>query len=125
MAIFYPPAHAAIKMSILIFYLRLGNAMDFSFRLAIYFVMFFVMSTEIIATFILIFRCNPIAANWDFAVAATAKCLDPGKLYFSVGVVNVISDLMILLLPVKMLWGLRLPRKQMLQVSVVFGLGSL
>lgn len=125
MAIFYPPAHGAIKMSILIFYLRLGNAMDVSFRMAIYFVMFYVISTETIATLILIFRCNPIAASWDFSLVLTAKCLDAPKLYFSVGVVNVLSDVMILVLPVKMLWGLRLPRRQMYHVSVVFGLGSL
>ncbi|KAF8460049.1 hypothetical protein BDZ91DRAFT_432084 [Kalaharituber pfeilii] len=120
----YTPALAAIKISVLIFYLRLASAMDLYYRAAIILVLAIVFITGVVSTFVNAFLCVPVDVYWNMSSSNTSiklKCMDAAKIYLSTAVLNVLSDFMTLLLPVRMLWGLRLPQRQKIQVSVVFG----
>lgn len=112
-----------IKMSILIFYLRLSPKR--SFKWACYIVSAYVILTGLAETFLLAFACNPIAAIWDHSLVPMAKCLDQLALYKAVAVLNFAGDVFILFLPMPMLIKLQLPLRKKLQVMVVFLLGGL
>ncbi|KAI1858057.1 uncharacterized protein JN550_012879 [Neoarthrinium moseri] len=65
--------------------------------------------------------CIPIQATWDFTVKG--KCFN-GKALASSGVsVNLVSDVIILVLPQKTIWNLNMPRRKKIGVSIVFAVG--
>ncbi|KAL8795742.1 MAG: hypothetical protein Q9195_001793 [Heterodermia aff. obscurata] len=77
-----------------------------------------------VVMFVTIFACRPIRAAWDPSVAG-AKCLDLNLAYISQAIMNVITDFVILLLPMPILWGLHLDRNKKLQLIGIFMTGSL
>lgn len=74
--------------------------------------------------------CLPIAANWDMinfdrAAAANVSCLPVWvPTYLNAGG-TVITDIIVLLLPVPALWSLRLRRSQKWAAFGVFGIGGM
>jgi hypothetical protein len=58
-------------------------------------------------TLVTIFRCNPRKAIWN-QVVKEAKCVDVGAAFMATAVFNIASDLMILLLPIRSVWALRI-----------------
>ena len=49
--------------------------------------------------------CRPLAYNWNPTINGT--CGDTHKLYLSGGIVNLLLDVSIVILPMPMLWGLQ------------------
>ncbi|KAF4978535.1 hypothetical protein FZEAL_5107 [Fusarium zealandicum] len=67
-------------------------------------------------------QCIPLKAVWDPRVEA--KCIpNETALWYINGVINIVSDIAILVLPLPVVWKLNLPRGQKLILSGIFGLG--
>lgn len=66
--------------------------------------------------------CKPISYNWNFRTHkgtcgnTVANCLAGAA-------VNVFTDLVILLLPMPIIWRLKIPTRSKLSLSFIFGLG--
>ena len=73
--------------------------------------------------FVLIFQCNPVAKGWDSSIPGV--CLDQVALLESSGPFNIISDLLIFLLPLSSIWQLKLPLKTRLGIGSAFAIGLL
>ena len=58
-------------------------------------------------------------------VAAGGRCIDEYAMLIFASVVNAISDVMILLIPIVGIWGLQLPMAQKRRLSAVFFIGGL
>ncbi|MCJ1290844.1 hypothetical protein MMC34_002386 [Xylographa carneopallida] len=71
--------------------------------------------------FVLIFQCNPVAKGWDSSIPGV--CLDQVALLESSGPFNIISDLLIFLLPLSSIWQLKLPLKTRLGIGSAFAIG--
>ncbi|MCJ1444959.1 MAG: hypothetical protein MMC23_005463 [Stictis urceolatum] len=71
--------------------------------------------------FTLIFQCKPIAKGWDSKIPGT--CMNQVSLLESSGPFNIISDILIFLLPLSTIWQLRLPIKTRLGIVSAFGVG--
>lgn len=67
--------------------------------------------------------CIPYEAIWDKTIVA--KCYDKGIVEKTSSIVHLISDVIILVLPQKVIWGLQLSLQKRLGVSVIFSLGLL
>jgi hypothetical protein len=67
--------------------------------------------------------CRPIAKNWDFTLDGT--CGSQPNFYFAMGVINLITDAVIIALPIPYLLRLRLAmRKKILAIGLLsIGLG--
>jgi hypothetical protein len=113
---------AAIKISILLFYLRIfpGRA----FRIATYTILGFVALSSIIVIFLQIFQCTPIAYNWDRSIKG-GKCLNVNALTYSHAGMTIFQDFAILLLPIPELLGLKMEIKKKLGVIFIFQIGLL
>jgi fucose permease len=111
----------ATKTSILIFYLRLARNTQPFLRFASWVTLGMVNVAGLVVTFIDIFQCTPIGAAW--AAESQGKCLSIVTLFLCSAPVNIISDLVILLLPVPVFTGLRLPQRQKTILVITFGLG--
>ncbi|KAG4428195.1 hypothetical protein IFR05_016323 [Cadophora sp. M221] len=65
--------------------------------------------------------CVPVRRYWDKTVQG--RCLPNEVLWFLNAGLNIVSDFVVVLLPIPTVFALRLPRKQKIGVSLVFGLG--
>lgn len=67
--------------------------------------------------------CNPWNKNWDFTVAGT--CYDKSKLEIATASISLFFDVVILILPQKVIWDLQMSLKQKFSVSIIFSVGVL
>ncbi|TVY51764.1 Satratoxin biosynthesis SC1 cluster protein 4 [Lachnellula cervina] len=120
-SVFYVPTLAGAKLSILFLYRRLSP--DKWFRKCVYFMMGVIMCYSIAILFSVIFPCKPISANWDVTIT-DGKCADKTKIYLATAGLNVITDILILALPIPMVWNLQMPRRRRIGLVGLFALGS-
>lgn len=111
-----------MKTSVLVFYLTLTKN-EKLLRWANYATMAVVNLAGLALTFVNLFQCRPVGAAFTYPVPAHATCTDIVTLYLSSVPVNIITDLMILALPMPILTRMRLPRKQKIILVLVFGCG--
>jgi fucose permease len=110
------------KTSILIFYLRLSRNTTKLLRIASYATLALVNVAGFVLTFLSVLQCRPVGAVFDSTVTS-AQCIPLITLYLASAPVNIITDLAILVLPIPVLTGMRLPQKQKAILVATFGLG--
>ncbi|KAM0794133.1 hypothetical protein BDR22DRAFT_977972 [Usnea florida] len=104
------------KFSILLLYLRLFSVST-RFRYSTWAAMFFVFGYLVSNLVTQIFGCMPIQLSWE---VAPGHCYNRRAAGFAFSSMNIISDLLIFVLPMPMVWRLRLSRKGKLGVMLVF-----
>lgn len=120
-SVIYAPTQGFAKLSLLLFYRRLA---PFTwFRAAIYVVMFVVVAYTLGIMFSLIFPCKPIASNWD--VTIEGECINKTGIYIATAVINIATDLALLVLPIPVLVRLQIPRLEKVALIAMFGVGSM
>ncbi|KAI0446150.1 hypothetical protein F4803DRAFT_504690 [Xylaria telfairii] len=78
---------------------------------------------SVIQMFLVAFACTPREKYWNPLVEGT--CLDANATAFAAPIINLGFDIIILLLPQKVIWNLHLPLKKKLGVATIFALGLL
>jgi len=68
--------------------------------------------------------CMPTSAQWDPTVPG-ATCGNRVSLWFWGGVFNVVTDAVVIYLPMPMVWSLYVPQGKKLMLSALFGVGIL
>ncbi|KAL8651798.1 MAG: hypothetical protein Q9226_004538 [Calogaya cf. arnoldii] len=119
--LFYCIAIASVKWSCLLLYSRLFPARGF--RKILWAVAVFIGLYTVIQGFLVIFQCKPIKAAWDTSIEA--KCINLSAMSIATASLNVVTDVVTLTLPLPLIWRLKLPRAQRLQICGIFLLGSL
>ncbi|KAF2842006.1 hypothetical protein M501DRAFT_1054751 [Patellaria atrata CBS 101060] len=113
-----------IKVALVTQFLRLFNPKGR--KGFVFFSSHFILWTNVLfftsLTFLEIFACSPRQKAWKGDLIP-GKCIDIKRLNLASGIFNVTTDLMMLLLPQKVIWGLRLSLKQKLDFSAVFMIG--
>ncbi|KAH6666687.1 MFS transporter-like protein [Halenospora varia] len=120
--ILYNPALMVTKSSILIFYLRMSRNTQSILRIASYVTLGVVNIAGVVLTFLNAFQCNPVSAAYD-PTKTGAQCISIVTLYLCSAPVNIITDLAILVLPIPVLTGMRLPQRQKTVLVFTFALG--
>ncbi|KAI7785750.1 hypothetical protein LA080_006316 [Diaporthe eres] len=108
---FWPPTLA--KLSLIVLYHRLNP--NTGFRVALYVIAFVITTYTIVFTAILSGPCNPLDVG-------SSTCLN--NVALAQAVLNISTDGVLVLMPVVMLWGLNMPRKQKVAVGCILALGS-
>ncbi|KAJ5674916.1 uncharacterized protein N7477_004850, partial [Penicillium maclennaniae] len=111
-----------IKSSIMLFYLRIFGTKKSS-RISILVTMTIVWMwavSVILETFLL---CRPLAYNWDTSIAGT--CGNRNATYVIAGTLNLITDLMVMALPIPHIWKLQLSLSKKIALCGVFSVGLL
>ncbi|KAM0266801.1 hypothetical protein ACHAPA_006578 [Fusarium lateritium] len=120
--IFYMLSSDLAKISLLFFYLRLSP--ERTFRIVIYVLISLFGLYALIYAMISLFGCQPINASWDLAAQATGKCVDKFGFFLAASVANVVMDLVILLLPLRIVIPLQIPRRQKMSLLFLFTTGG-
>ncbi|KAI8937382.1 hypothetical protein NX059_006586 [Plenodomus lindquistii] len=118
----YSPALAFAKLSILCFYLNLNPAPGF--RTGVYFTMFVVIGSCIGIFISLLAACKPFAKNTDVTVKE-GQCLNKVSLYIATGILNIITDIMIIILPIPMALRLQISKARKVMLILLFSVGSI
>jgi len=109
------------KMSILFLYLRIFHV-DRIFRYCTWTTMFITFGYLFSNFWTQIFGCQPITKYWK--PETPGHCILTLKADYGYGSLNFITDLLIFVLPLPMVWRLQLSRKEKIGVSVIFMIGS-
>ena len=70
------------------------------------------------------FSCRPFAFNWNKMIPG-GHCINTNKSYTYFSIPNLISDVALIVLPLKPLWNLSVPKSQKIGLMVTFVLGGL
>lgn len=101
-------------------YLRIFTSK--SFRLACHINLGIVAGLTIGATMATILQCIPIRASWDRSIDAT--CTNSAAFWYAFAVTNIITDAIILFLPVREVLHLHLDRREKYGLLALFSLGA-
>ena len=109
-------------MSILSLYLRIFP--EKHFRRQVYGTMGIMCLIYTITQPLIILQCIPVSASW-LPNEQHAKCLSVEGVAMANAAVNLLTEIVILLLPLPMLKVLQLPLKQKIPLFGLFGMGTL
>lgn len=110
------------KMSILVLYLRLF-AVNRKFRYTTWLMMFFVCGYLVSNFWTQIFGCSPRSKYWF--EDTPGYCINYKAAGIAYGAMNVISDGLIFILPLPMIWRLKLSTQEKFGVSLIFMSGAM
>ena len=110
------------KLSILLLYHHIFK-INRRFKLAVYTMMAFSVAYCSACALVYLFSCTPEKKTWN--IALPGKCIDLTVVDKVIGGFNILTDFLILVLPVPMIWGLSLTKSKKLALSAVFGTGLL
>ena len=116
----YGPGFAAVKLSILLLYRRLFPIRRF--HNIIYCVSAFMVCHTLVGVLVAIFECRPIEAAWEPFVKGDCVQLNTESIVG--GILNIITDVVTLVLPLPLLWRLQISRSQKLQLTGIFLTGG-
>lgn len=115
---------ALLKVSIAVFLLRIAVSYRYIWIIKISMVVVVIWTTAIF--FYNVFQCSPIQGQWD--IRLDAKCVS-GSSYVSAAyafsVLAVVSDWLYALIPIPMIWGVKMNSQTKLSVMVILSLGIL
>ncbi|KAI0157907.1 hypothetical protein GGR52DRAFT_180575 [Hypoxylon sp. FL1284] len=110
-----------IKLSILSLYGTIFRSKRFNYCL--WAVSTAVLGWAITISLCSILQCKPIAFGWDETVPG-GFCIQYGVVSIIAGVLNITTDIVILLLPVPIVWRLHISSKKKWLLSFTFGMGG-
>ncbi|KAA8618426.1 hypothetical protein PtrSN002B_002980 [Pyrenophora tritici-repentis] len=119
----YAPCCALTKCTLCVFYSRLSPSRRY--QAAVWTTGLICSGAYIGIFFSVVFACKPIAASWDPLLLPTAKCTNRGAIYITTAVIGIVTDIMLILIPIPTIWGLQMPTKQKIGLTLIFGVGSI
>ncbi|EHY59267.1 hypothetical protein ABEF92_006337 [Exophiala dermatitidis] len=119
--IFYKLTINCTKLSILFLYIRIFTDRPWFVRTC-WGLILFVSCACLCFTSVTVFQCSPVRRAWDrWSVEGT--CLNLYTLWYSNAIYNILTDLIIVLMVPPVIFTLRLPIRQKLALTCIFGLG--
>lgn len=85
----------------------------------------FVFWWNLLYTIALILTVTTECVGKEDKVARGEECLKQSALVISATVINVVSDLMILVIPIVAIWGLQMAKKPKFRLTAVFSVGAM
>lgn len=76
-----------------------------------------------------IFTCHPVNAYWEMPEMAgvsgnNPNCLDQSKFFMGDISIAIITDFLILILPIPLAWTMEAPRAQKIKIAILLGAGG-
>ncbi|KAF6828494.1 integral membrane protein [Colletotrichum plurivorum] len=110
------------KLSLLFLYLRLSP--DRTFRIMVMSLIGIVIAYSVSYQLLSLFGCRPVYASWDAEALKTATCVDKETVYMVLSIANIIMDVVILVLPMRIVIPLQMARRQKASVILLFATGA-
>lgn len=121
MQILWAVSLSLIKVSILLMYTKIFTMR--SMVIASYITGGFIIAWALATVLSGFLICRPFALNWDQTLDGT--CGDQVLSYTITGALNLVTDVVVFLLPMPYLWGLKLVLYKKIVLIITFGMGLL
>ncbi|KAL1969780.1 hypothetical protein VTN77DRAFT_7289 [Rasamsonia byssochlamydoides] len=122
-------ASSLTKLSLLWFCRRLignGGKVTVNYHgLALFGTIIFVSVCLVVFVLIMLLQCRPMKAYWDLMPTYPYHCINGEAFILSASIMNTITDLLTTLIPISLVWRVKLPKRQRIAVISIFGLGIL
>jgi hypothetical protein len=119
--IFYKFTINLTKLSILCLYLRIFTQPWF--RRTCWVSVFTILGYALASIIATVFQCSPVQTVWDKSRYPEGTCINITAFWYANAIYNIVTDIIILLSVPGVVWQLRLPVRQRLGLTMVFGLG--
>ncbi|KAH7333200.1 hypothetical protein BKA65DRAFT_41316 [Rhexocercosporidium sp. MPI-PUGE-AT-0058] len=119
---FYAMSTLSIKLSILSFYLRISPCRKF--RICVYGLAVLTMAYCLAQTLEFTYSCRPMAKAWDLSIT-TGSCSGALEMCVTNSAANAAVDIAMLILPIAMLWNVRIVKRDKIGVVAILMTGSL
>ena len=123
---FFPATYAIAvtfpKLSILAMYLRIFSVPFY--RMITYFVIYILVISSTILFMMMLFQCTPVDYFWDKTIVGGKCHFDIEKLFLYASLPNIITDVVMLLLPLPFIFRLNMTRKVKIGLGVTLLTGS-
>ncbi|WKT43454.1 hypothetical protein QSH57_008290 [Fusarium oxysporum f. sp. vasinfectum] len=119
--ILYAVCTACSKMALALFYRRLSPQRWWKW--SVYSVFFLVAGYNLAILLVILFGCTPFKKSWDLTILE-GSCVDRGAVYICTAALGILSDLILLVMPLPMILQLQMPRRQKAGLVVLFVIGS-
>ncbi|OTA94161.1 hypothetical protein M434DRAFT_394923 [Hypoxylon sp. CO27-5] len=124
-ASFYIGVVLTIKAAILLEWARIF--IPYGVRNRFFWLVYSVMGANtifyIITLFVMNFACVPVEKNWDPLYVGGSCPINTAAVNIASAVLNLCSDIFILLLPQRIIWGLKMSTRTKTGVSIIFAIG--
>ncbi|PGG99512.1 hypothetical protein GX51_06252 [Blastomyces parvus] len=120
--IIYVPMAFSAKVALLAIVIRIFN-LDRKTVIGIYVILGVLLLYYIPTILLKILFCLPIAGYWE-GTASGAKCLNQQNLIAADAVISMVSDFVILVLPLPLTWSLHIGKTKKLRVIGILGAGG-
>ncbi|KAL3253152.1 hypothetical protein ABHI18_009679 [Aspergillus niger] len=122
----YSAVCCAAKVSILFFYRRvfMASHADLSLRIGIYLGFFLTLSYPIIICVTMATACKPASYFWNQFGGASGTCIDTDTFFLALGIINMLNDIVVLLIPFPQIAKLQMNRRKKLAISGILAVGS-
>lgn len=111
-----------VKVSILLFLRRL-ECHSRRVNLLIWFTMFVTVALFVAVLFVDIFQCSPVAYVYDLSIP-NGSCINQGAFYVATAAIYLLTDLLVLSIPIIITWSLQMPRKRKMAVCAILCMGA-
>ncbi|OAK95185.1 hypothetical protein IQ06DRAFT_64953 [Phaeosphaeriaceae sp. SRC1lsM3a] len=119
--VLHPAAVAFPKLLVVLLYLHiLTNKFE---RIAAKILLALIFATWLAYTVAVMFQCMPFAFNWDKTIA-NGRCFNVEVYANSSSVPNIFTDLAVLVLPLRTVWGLKISVGRRVGLLIIFLTGS-
>ncbi|OLN97091.1 hypothetical protein CCHL11_02148 [Colletotrichum chlorophyti] len=112
---------STIKISILCMYLRF--AVSKTFHVLCVCTIVFHMLFFIICIGVTLGQCQPLHKMWDLTPTVEGVCINTTAFFYFTSGFNIVTDVWILILPIKTLTGILRPKREKVALGVIFGVG--
>ncbi|KAF1844858.1 uncharacterized protein K460DRAFT_429649 [Cucurbitaria berberidis CBS 394.84] len=119
--IFYNASLIVTKISILLQYKRVFAVKEM--RIPLHVLMGICVAWGITTLFTSILTCVPVHAYWNIMEKVNAKCIDNKIIWYVNASVNITTDLLVVALPFRVIWGLHIPKRQKVALLGVLTIG--
>ena len=119
-SIIYGPIMFAVKLAILLLYLRVFQPVRGTF-IALHIVLWGSLAIYVIGTFVEVFQCSPIRKVWYPLWPGT--CVNQKALQIASCIFNIVTDFATLFLPIASVWTLKTSRRRKSGLFCIFGFG--
>ncbi|RAQ67259.1 integral membrane protein [Aspergillus flavus] len=121
---FWAPSMAFVKISIIVFLQRILGTVP-AFRIVSNCLIVFIALWAVVALLVNIFQCHPVQFYYDKTLQGGHCMHGQTKFFQAMGSIALVEDVIILLMPVPIVWRLKITLRQKIAVTIVFSLGGL
>ncbi|KAF5709794.1 pth11-like integral membrane [Fusarium globosum] len=120
----YSASCAVIKISILLFYGRIFVSTELLFSLSMKFGYFLSISYPIVIWVTMGNVCRPLDHFWTQFAGTNGTCIDINTFFLALGIINMINDFYILLIPIPHIFRLQMSLRKRIGVAGILLLGG-